>query len=154
MDYDALQTEIEQDPEALGYGQHLPGNHNAVADLLAQNDPTGKTFYESVPAEKAARIAVETGVYASIADDAQDSTSGTRDISMGTIDTFRKSQGSFALQLQSLRDKVDTLATEGVITDTAKAAFLNASERPARREEVVLTRGASVTSQDVAKALQ
>ena len=154
MDYDGLQSEIENDPENVGYGQHLPGDHVTVADLLNGDDPTGITFYEDVPAEKAARIAVEVGCYAAIADDAENTNSETQDISMATIDTFRKSNGTFAMRLPSLRESLTALVNNSVLTETQEQAFLDASLRPARRAEVVLSRGVTVTSQDVTKALK
>jgi len=154
MDYQALKDEIQNDPEALGYAQNLPDDHVTVAVLLNGDDPAGATFYEDVPAEKAARIAVEVGCYAAIADDAEDPDSATRNISMATIDTFRKSNGTFAMRLPSLRQSLTALVNNDVLTQEQEQAFLDASLRPARRAEVVLGRGVTVTSQNVTKALQ
>jgi len=153
MDYQALADEINNDPQAMGYGQHLPEDHVSVADLLGQGDPAQTVVYESLSSEKATRIAAEVDAYAPIKADAEDPNSTTQSSSLAAMDTLRKAGADFALQLQSMRDMLQALADNGVLTTTQKDAFINASKRPARREEAVLGKGTTVLPQDVTKAL-
>jgi len=153
MDYQALADEINNDPQSMGYGQHLPEDHVTVAELLGQDDPAGAVVYESLSSEKATRIAAEVDAYAPIKADAENPSSATRSSSLAAMDTLRKGSADFALQLQSMRDMLQALANNGVLTTTQKDAFISASKRTARREEAVLGKGTTVSPQDVTKAL-
>jgi hypothetical protein len=52
-----------------------------------------------------------------------------------------------------MRDMLQALVDNGVLTDSQRSAFISASKRTARREEAVLGKGTNVTAQDVTKAL-
>jgi hypothetical protein len=153
MDYQALADEINNDPEGMGYGQHLPEDHVSVATLLGQDDPAQTVVYESLSSEKATRIAAEVDCYGAIKADAENPSSPTQSSSLAAMDTLRKGSADFALQLQSMRDMLGALVDNGVLTDSQRSAFISASKRTARREEAVLGKGMNVTAQDVTKAL-
>lgn len=153
MDYTALADEINSDPQGMGYSAHLPDDHVSVADLLRNEDPAGMVVYESLTSEKATRIAAETDAYGAIKADAENTDSPTQSQSLAAMDTLRKSGADFALQLESMRDMLQGLVDNSVITATQRDAFLSASKRPARREEAVLGKGTSVTPQDVTQAI-
>jgi hypothetical protein len=153
MDYTALADEINNDPQAMGYDQHLPEDHVSVAELLGQDDPAQTVVYESLSSEKATRIAAEVDAYAPIKADAEDASSSTQSSSLAAMDTLRKQGADFALQLQSMRDMLQALVDNEVLTDSQRSAFISASKRTARREEAVLGKGTTVSAQDVTKAL-
>jgi hypothetical protein len=153
MNYSALKGEINNDPESMGYSAHLPEDHVSVADLLGQDDPAQTVVYESLSSEKATRIAAEVDAYAPIKADAEDPNSSTQSSSLAVMDTLRKAGADFALQLQSMRDMLQALVDNSVLTDTQRDAFISESKRTARREEAVLGKGTNVTAQDVTKAL-
>jgi len=153
MNYQALADEINNDPEDMGYDQHLPEDHVSVADLLGQDDPAGMVVYESLSSEKATRIAAEVGAYGAIKADAEDPSSPTQSSSLAAMDTLRKQGADFALHLQSMREMLQALVDNGVLTDAQRNAFISESKRTARREEAVLGKGTNVTAQDVTKAL-
>lgn len=153
MDYTALADEINTDPEGMGYSSHLPEDHVSVAELLGQDDPAGAVVYESLSSEKSTRIAAEVDCYGAIKADAEDPSSPTQSSSLAAMDTLRKGSADFALHLQSMRDMLQALVDNGVLTTTQKDAFISASKRVARREEAVLGKGTNVTAQDVTKAL-
>jgi len=153
MDYTALADEINNDPQAMGYSTHLPDDHVSVAELLGQDDPAGAVVYESLSSEKATRIAAEVDAYAPIKADAEDGTSSTQSQSLAAMDTLRKQGADFALQLQSMRDMLQALVNNSVLTDSQRSAFISASKRTARREEAVLGKGTTVSAQDVTNAL-
>ena len=152
MDYQALKDEIQNDPEALGYAQHLPDDHVTVAVLLNGDDPAGATFYEQIGSSKAARIAAESGAYAAIKADAENASSSTQSKSMAAIDTLRKSGEDFALQLPKMRQMLQDLVDNDVLTAEQRSAFLTASERPASRAEAVLGKGTTIDHTDVTQA--
>jgi hypothetical protein len=153
MDYTALADEINTDPQSMGYGQHLPEDHVSVAELLSEPDPAQAVVYESLSSEKATRIAAEVDCYGAIKADAEDPSSPTQSSSLAAMDTLRKGSADFALHLQSMRDMLQALVDNSVLTDTQRDAFISASKRTARREEAVLGKGTNVTAQDVTKAL-
>jgi hypothetical protein len=153
MDYTALANEINNDPQGMGYSAHLPEDHVSVADLLGQDDPAQAVVYESLSSEKATRIAAEVDCYGAIKADAEDPSSPTQSQSLAAMDTLRKGSADFALHLQSMRDMLQALVDNTVITDEQRNAFISASKRTARREEAVLGKGTNVTAQDVTKAL-
>jgi len=153
MDYTALADEINNDPQAIGYSTHLPDDHVSVADLLGQDDPAQTVVYESLSSEKATRIAAEVDAYAPIKADAEDPNSPTQSSSLAAMDTLRKGSADFALQLQGMRDMLQALVDNGVLTPEQKSAFIGESKRTARREEAVLGKGTTVSPQDVTKAL-
>jgi hypothetical protein len=153
MNYTALADEINNDPQSMGYGQHLPEDHVSVAELLGQDDPAQTVVYESLSSEKATRIAAEVDAYGAIKADAEDPSSPTQSSSLAAMDTLRKGSADFALHLESMRDMLQALVDNGVMTATQRDAFISASKRTARREEAVLGKGANVTAQDVTKAL-
>jgi hypothetical protein len=153
MDYTALADEINNDPQGMGYSAHLPEDHVSVADLLGQEDPAQTVVYESLSSAKATRIAAEVDAYAPIKADAEEPSSATQSSSLGAMDTLRKAGADFALQLQSMRDMLQALVDNGVLTDSQRSAFISASKRTARREEAVLGKGTTVSPQDVTKAL-
>ena len=153
MDYSALEDEINNDPQSMGYGQHLPEDHVSVADLLGQDDPAQAVVYESLSSERATRIAAEVDAYAPIKADAEDPSSPTQSSSLAAMDTLRKGSADFALQLKSMRDMLGALVNNGVLTDSQRSAFISASKRTARREEAVLGKGTTVSAQDVTQAL-
>jgi hypothetical protein len=153
MDYTALADEINNDPEDMGYSTYLPEDHVSVAELLGQDDPAGAVVYESLSSEKATRIAAEVDAYAPIKADAEDPSSPTQSSSLAAMDTLRKAGADFALHLQSMRDMLQALVENGVLTDSQRSAFISASKRTARREEAVLGKGTTVSAQDVTQAL-
>jgi len=153
MDYTVLANEINNDPQGMGYGQHLPEDHVTVANLLGQDDPAGAVVYESLSSEKATRIAAEVDAYGAIKADAEDPSSPTQSSSLAAMDTLRKGSADFALQLKSMRDMLGALVNNGVLTDSQRSAFISASKRTARREEAVLGKGTTVSAQDVTQAL-
>jgi len=153
MDYQSLADEISNDPEGMGYGQHLPKDHVSVANLLGQDDPAQAVVYESLSSEKATRIAAEVDAYGAIKADAEDPSSPTQSSSLAAMDTLRKAGADFALHLQSMRDMLQALVDNSVLTDSQRSAFISASKRPARREEAVLGKGTTVSPQDVTQAL-
>jgi len=153
MDYQALADEINNDPQSMGYGQHLPEDHVSVADLLGQDDPAQAVVYESLSSEKATRIAAEVDAYGAIKADAEDPSSPTQSSSLAAMDTLRKAGADFALHLQSMRDMLQALVDNSVLTDSQRSAFLSESKRTARREEAVLGKGTTVSPQDVTKAI-
>lgn len=153
MDYTALATEINSDPQGMGYSAHLPEDHVSVANLLGQDDPAGAVVYERLTSEKATRIAAEVDAYGAIKADAEDPSSPTQSSSLAAMDTLRKAGADFALHLQSMRDMLQALVDNSVLTDSQRSAFISESKRTARREEAVLGKGTNVTAQDVTKAL-
>jgi len=153
MDYTALADEINTDPQGMGYSTHLPEDHVSVADLLGQDDPAQAVVYESLSSEKATRIAAEVDAYGAIKADAEDPSSPTQSSSLAAMDTLRKAGADFALHLESMRDMLQALVNNGVLTSEQKAAFIGESKRTARREEAVLGKGTTVSPQDVTKAL-
>jgi hypothetical protein len=153
MDYTALADEINNDPQGMGYSTHLPEDHVSVANLLGQDDPAGAVVYESLSSEKATRIAAEVDCYGAIKADAEDPSSPTQSSSLAAMDTLRKAGADFALHLESMRDMLQALVDNSVLTDSQRSAFISASKRTARREEAVLGKGTNVTAQDVTKAL-
>jgi len=153
MDYQDLADEINNDPEGMGYGQHLPEDHVSVAELLGQDDPAQTVVYESLSSEKATRIAAEVDCYGAIKADAEDPSSPTQSSSLAAMDTLRKGSADFALHLQSMRDMLQALVNNSVLTDSQRSAFISASKRLARREEAVLGKGTTVSAQDVTQAL-
>jgi len=153
MDYTALADEINNDPQSMGYGQHLPGDHVSVANLLGEDDPAQAVVYESLSSEKATRIAAEVDAYGAIKADAEDPSSPTQSSSLAAMDTLRKAGADFALHLQSMRDMLQALVDNSVLTDSQRSAFISASKRTARREEAVLGKGTTVSAQDVTQAL-
>jgi hypothetical protein len=153
MDYTALADEINNDPEDMGYSTYLPEDHVSVAELLGQDDPAGAVVYESLSSEKATRIAAEVDAYAPIKADAEDPSSPTQSSSLAAMDTLRKGSADFALQLKSMRDMLQALVDNSVLTDPQRDAFISESKRTARREEAVLGKGSTVSAQDVTKAL-
>jgi len=153
MDYSVLADEINNDPEGMGYSAHLPEDHVSVAELLSQDDPAGAVVYESLSSEKATRLAAEVDAYGAIKADAEDSSSPTQSASLAAMDTLRKSGADFALHLQSMREMLQALVDNGVLTPEQKAAFISESKRTARREEAVLGKGTTVSPQDVTQAL-
>jgi len=120
---------------------------------LGEDDPAQAVVYESLSSEKATRIAAEVDAYAPIKADAEDGTSSTQSQSLAAMDTLRKQGADFALQLQSMRDMLQALVNNSVLTDSQRSAFISASKRTARREEAVLGKGTTVSPQDVTKAL-
>lgn len=153
MDYTVLADEINDDPEGMGYSVHLPEDHVTVAALLGQEDPAGAVVYESLSSEKATRIAAEVDAYAPIKADAENASSSTQSSSLAAMDTLRKGSADFALHLQSMRDMLQALVDNSVLTDSQRSAFISASKRTARREEALLGKGTTVSAQDVTKAL-
>jgi len=153
MDYQALADEIKNDPQNMGYAGHLPEDHVSVANLLSKDDPAGAVIYEKLSSERATRVAAETDAYGSIKGDAEDSSSPTQSSSLAAMDTLRKQGADFALHLQSMRDMLQLLVNNNVLTSTQRDAFIGQSKRPARREETVLGKGTNVTAQDVTQAL-
>jgi hypothetical protein len=153
MDYTALADEINNDPQGMGYSTYLPEDHVSVANLLGQDDPAQTIVYESLSSEKATRIAAEVDCYGAIKADAEDGTSSTQSQSLAAMDTLRKAGADFALHLKSMRDMLQALVDNSVLTTTQRDAFISASKRTARREEAVLGKGTNVTVQDVTKAL-
>jgi len=153
MDYTALADEINNDPQSMGYGQHLPKDHVTVANLLGQDDPAQAVVYESLTSEKATRIAAEVDAYGAIKADAEDPSSPTQSSSLAAMDTLRKAGADFALHLESMRDMLQALVNNSVLTAEQKAAFIGESKRTARREEAVLGKGTTVSAQDVTQAL-
>jgi hypothetical protein len=153
MNYTTLAEEINNDPQGMGYSAHLPDDHVSVSELLGQDDPAGAVVYESLSSEKATRIAAEVDAYAPIKADAEDGTSSTQSQSLAAMDTLRKAGADFALQLQSMRDMLQALVDNSVLTDSQRSAFISASKRTARREEAVLGQGTTVSTSDVTKAL-
>lgn len=154
MDYQALEDELRNDPEAMGYQTHIDsGNHNAIVDLLRSDDPAGAVTYEPLGSDLASRIAAESGAYGVLADDAGDTSSSTRSKSLAAINTLKKPNADFALDHPKLRNMLQDLVDNGPLEQTQADAFLNKSQRPMRREEAVLGAGVSVDHTDVAKAL-
>jgi len=153
MDYHALADEINNDPEGMGYSQHLPEDHVSIAELLSEPDPAEMVVYERLSSEKATRIAAEVDAYSAIKADAEDPSSPTQSSSLAAMDTLRKQGADFALHLQSMRNMLQALVNNGVLTDPQRNVFIMASKRTARREEAVLGKGTNVTAQDVTQAL-
>jgi len=152
--FDDLKAEIENDPEDIGYDDYLPDNYVEVAALLNSEDPTGEELFEPLKSSKAARIAAETGSYAAIKEDSENLNSSTQSKSLAALDTLKKSGEDFALQLPKMRIMLQDLVDNEVISDTQKAAFLNASKRRSTRAEVVTgKRNVTISHQDVSKAL-
>ena len=140
MDYQALADEINNDPEALGYGQHLPGDHNSIVALLKQDDPTGTTYFRtSIPMSEVYAEVEWVNEWLALTDVERE---GFRELT---------STDAFDASSQNVRDAVEAIFGNGSQTWANLGGIVT---RPARREEVVLERGSSVTSQDVAKALQ
>jgi len=153
MDYQALADEINNDPQGMGYSAYLPEDHVSVAELIGHVDPAGGVVYESLSSERATRIAAEVDAYGAIKADAETSSSSTQSSSLAAMDTLRKAGADFALHLQSMRDMLQALVDNGVLTTTQRDAFISESKRAARREEAVLGKGTQVTPQDVTEAL-
>jgi len=153
MDYTALADEINDDPQGMGYSAHLPEDHVSVAELLSKPDPAETVVYERLTSEKATRLAAEVDCYGAIKADAEDPSSATQSQSLAAMDTLRKQGADFALHLESMRDMLQALVDNSVLTDTQRDAFISESKRTARREEAVLGKGTNVTAQDVTKAL-
>ena len=153
MDHQALADEINTDPQSMGYGQHLPEDHVSVAELLSEPDPAQTVIYERLSSEKATRIAAEVDAYSAIKADSEDSSSSTQSQSLAAMDTLRKQGADFSLHLQSMRDMLQALVDNSVLTPEQKAAFISESKRTARREEAVLGKSATVSPQDVTQAL-
>jgi hypothetical protein len=153
MDYQALADEINNDPEGMGYSAHLPEDHVSVSELLSEPDPAEAVIYERLTSEKATRLAAEVDAYGAIKADSEDASSATQSQSLAAMDTLRKQGADFALHLESMRDMLQALVDNGVLTDPQRDAFISESKRTARREEAVLGKGMNVTAQDVTKAL-
>jgi hypothetical protein len=91
--------------------------------------------------------------YGAIKADAEDPDSPTQSSSLAAMDTLRKGSADFALHLESMRDMLQALVDNSVLTDSQRSAFISASKRTARREEAVLGKGTTVSAQDVTQAL-
>ena len=140
MDLTALANEINTDPQGMGYADPLPEDHNAVVDLLKQDDPAGETFFRtSIPMSE---------IYAQV-----EWVSEWLNLTDVEREGFRQltSTDSLDASSQRVRDAVEAIFGNGSATWSNLAGIVT---RPARREEAVLGKGTSVTSQDVANALQ
>lgn len=153
MDYQALADEINNDPENIGYSTYLPNDHHSVAELLNTDDPAGQFVYESINSDTASRIAAETGVRAALEENTGHTDQIVRSQVLSALDTIKKSQADFALQTQKMRDMLQNLVDNSVISTTQKDAFLSKSKRTLTRAEAVLGKGTTVSHTDVSKAL-
>jgi len=153
MDYQALSDELNNDPEGMGYSTHLPEDHNSCVSLLKRDDPTGATFYEPIPNEEATIIAAQNGALAALDGARGSGNASTKSRAYGAWQTLQKTGEDFAMQNPAVRQMLQDLVDDGILTSTQQTAFLDASERPARREEVVLQRDARVYAPDISKAL-
>jgi hypothetical protein len=153
MNYTALADEINNDPENIGYSTHLPNDHRSVAELLNTDDPTGQFTYDPIDSGAASRIAAETGVRAALEENTGHTDQIVQSQVLSALDTIKKSQADFALQTQKMRNMLQNLVKNDVISTTQKEAFLSKSKRTLTRAEAVLGEGVTVTHMDVSKAL-
>jgi len=153
MDYQALKSEIQNDPENMAYGNHLPDDYVSVANLLGQDDPTGEFVYERLNSGLASRIAAQTGARAALEENTGHSNQIVRSQVLSALDTIRKSQADFPMQRQKMRDMLQNLVENNVLSTTQRDAFLSKSKRTLTRAEAVLGEGTTVTHTDVTKAL-
>lgn len=151
----ALSAEISNDPESMGYATPLSnGKHNAVADLLNSDDPTGATVFTPIPVRELHHVIATEGGRAAIENAAEDDTHNAQGPALVVRDFFGLPPEEFVpAQYQAIRDLFVTLQQEGVLPQATINALVDESERPARRVEVVLEQGVRVTHHDVSDAL-
>jgi len=153
MDYQALADEINNDPQGMGYDQHLPEDHVSVADLLGKDDPAGATgpipVQPSALREYAAgglRVKIDQGTSNSDAAAAATCRQLQDFMIAPNAEPLTITQGKTATLMQNLVD-------QGVITTQEKSDLEARFTRTLRREEAVLGKGTTVSPQDVTKAL-
>lgn len=151
----ALETEITTDPVSMGYATPLAtGNHNAIHDLLKEDDPSGVTVFDPVTVQDIRLAIASNGGRSSLYNESVDNTSPVQSQAL-LLEDYLQATGSELIPVdrQVVRNVFASLFNEGVFPQATVDALVSLSERVARREEVVFHQGVNVTVNDVSQAL-
>jgi hypothetical protein len=128
----ALKAELANDPLALGYAAHLPGDPQRVVDLLTA---PAYTSLQPITAARALTWA-GTGPMSAITDAANNSASPARASCLSFLHSLSSSMPLDPSD-PDVKSMFDGWQTLGVITVDQHAALLTAATKPASRADVL-----------------